>query len=136
MQKIIKNIAIEYHNILGVFYDRLGNHVLSTTHFLSSAKLGSCKAINEIGCRYLVGCGVEKNYKEAYRYFENAAMKEYAYSAANIGWMYKEGLGVSINADKAIYWYGKAAEQGHPESIAILDELKRSNTRGQKNEQK
>ena len=44
----------------------------------------------------------------------------------NVGAMYQNGRGVTANRDKAVEWYGKAAEQGNSKAVSRLG-LMRSN---------
>ena len=37
--------------------------------------------------------------------------------------MYRDGRGVEQNDDQAIYWYRKAADQGHADAQKIISEM-------------
>ena len=42
----------------------------------------------------------------------------------NVGAMYQNGRGVTSNRDKAVEWYGKAAEQGNSKAVSRLELMK------------
>lgn len=60
-----------------------------------------------------------KDYAEARRLYEKAAVAGYAMAMNNIGALYEGGEGVARNYDEAARWYGKAAAAGEP--IAMVD---------------
>ena len=41
-------------------------------------------------------------------------------SQLNLGWMYRDGKGVPKDAERAAFWFRKAAEQGHVEAQFTL----------------
>ncbi len=51
------------------------------------------------------------------------AEREDAKSQASIGFMFDRGLGVTMDAEAAAYWYRKAAEHGQAEGQAMLGRL-------------
>ena len=56
--------------------------------------------------------------------FRKAAKEGVAEAQYKIGWCYHKGRGVRVVKDMAIYWYSKAAEQGHFLAQKRLKELK------------
>ena len=56
--------------------------------------------------------------------FRKAAKEGVAEAQYKIGWCYHKGRGVRVEKNMAIYWYDKAAEQGHLLAKKRLDELK------------
>ena len=50
----------------------------------------------------------------SFNFLLNAATNDYIPAQAELGWSYLEGLDVTQNAEKAIYWFKKAAEQNDP----------------------
>lgn len=87
---------------------------------LSAAKAGDALAQFNIGCLYAEGDGVEKNEREAARWFRKAADQRYADAQAYLGDCYKDGFGVLANPYEAVKWYRKAAEQGHAGAQYVL----------------
>ena len=65
-----------------------------------------------LGCKYLNGDGVSRDYKKAAEYFRNAAEQGHAIAQYNLGLMYELGDGVPQSYSNAFSWYLKAAEQG------------------------
>ena len=64
--------------------------------------------MNNLGNCYKNGKGVEKNYKEAVKWFKKAAEKGNAWAMNNLGNCYKNGKGVEKNEAEAEKWYKKA----------------------------
>lgn len=79
---------------------------------LARCRLGKC---------YYHGEGVEKNYKEAFRWFQKAAVQESADAQYYLGECYYWGNGVERNEKEAIKWFRKAAEQEHEDAQEMLD---------------
>lgn len=69
-----------------------------------------------LGFMYYEGQGVEKDRREAFRWFERAARKRLALAQYNVGMMYADGQGVMQDYAQAVYWYGQAAAQGFAEA--------------------
>ena len=70
-----------------------------------------------------MGRGVEKDLKEAAKWYRKAAEQGHAYGQYNLGDMYENGKGVEKDRDEARKWYGKAAAQGHEEAGKRLKAL-------------
>lgn len=54
----------------------------------------------------------EKDFENAYRYINEAAIHGLAVAQYNLGCMYEEGLGTIKDHDKAVEWFEKSAMQG------------------------
>jgi len=67
----------------------------------------------EIGVKYRYGRGVEKDYKEAVKWFGSAASKGHAVAQRDLGTMYRRGLGVKKNDEEAAKWFRLSANQGY-----------------------
>ena len=93
--------------------------------FLSIAIIGS--SLLTIGCsKELEQCKVnysKYNYSEAFKFCSVAAEQGDASSQFNLGLLYANGRGVKQDYFKAVEWYQKAAEQGHPLAQIYLDRL-------------
>lgn len=70
------------------------------------------EALNNIGNMYYKGQGVNKDYKQAVKWFSKAAEQGHVLAQCNLGVMYENGWGVSQNYHEAVQWYRKAAEKG------------------------
>ena len=64
------------------------------------------------GEAYYFGDGVEKDVKEAVKWYRIAAEKGVAHSQYRLGFCYAMGTGVEKDETEAVKWYRKAAEQG------------------------
>ena len=62
---------------------------------------------------YRDGRGVERNDREAIRWFRRSADQGNSYGQADLGWMYENGRGVQRDRVEAVRWYRRAAEQGN-----------------------
>lgn len=74
-----------------------------------AAENGIPNAADNLGICYRDGLGVEKNPAKAKDYFIKAATKGYENAQFNLGLFYES----EKNEERALYWYEKAAEQGH-----------------------
>ena len=81
-----------------------------------AAEEGVAKAGYLVGQIYMLGWGVDVNYKKAFEWYEKAAEQGSNKAQNNLGIMYQHGLGVDVNYKKAIEWYEKAAEQGYADA--------------------
>ena len=84
------------------------------------AEKGNAMAQFKLGGMFYLGDGVEKDLKEADRWwlkaagsFRKAALKGDAEAQMNLGYMYDRGNGVSKNLKRANWWIRKAADQGY-----------------------
>ena len=62
---------------------------------------------------YVAGNGIEKDYKEAFKWFRRAADQGDAWAQLELGNLYNEGHGVEQDDHEAIKWRLRAAEQGN-----------------------
>ena len=84
------------------------------------AEKGDAKAQYNLGEMYLRGEGVEKDEKEAVKWYRKAAEQNSALAQYDLGQMYEIGLGVEKDEKEAVKWYRKAAEQGDEDAKAAL----------------
>ncbi|CDG86670.1 tetratricopeptide repeat protein [Xenorhabdus bovienii] len=85
----------------------------STFHIcLNLANQGDVDAQYKTGELYDKGLGVQQDYKEAAKWYTQAAQQGHAEAQFSIGYFYMEGLGVPQNYTTAVKWYQKAASQG------------------------
>ena len=69
---------------------------------------------------YLNGLGVEKDEKEAARWFLKAAELGEPDSMFHLAWMYQEGIGVEQNSELSTEYLYKAAEAEWEPAIRII----------------
>lgn len=80
-------------------------------------------AAQHLGLLYYNGELVDKDYKEAFRYFQIASNAGHSSGMISVGHMYAWGCGVEQSADKAIEYYIKAVYSSGG-SLDIMDLLK------------
>ena len=61
-----------------------------------------------------------KNYRKAFPLLISAAQDGYPHAQNLVGYAFDLGLAPARNAKKAVYWYKRAANSGHPESLYNL----------------
>ena len=64
-----------------------------------------------------------KTIKNALKWFRLAAEQGLAEAQNDLGYMYKEGQGVTQDYKEALKWYRLAAEQGHAEARKKIKRL-------------
>ena len=78
-----------------------------------SAEQGDASAQYDLGYMFYYGQGVEKNYKEAFKWYKKSAEQGDASAQYSLGFMHFWGQGVEKNHKEAFKWYKKSAEQGN-----------------------
>jgi len=78
----------------------------------SNQGLNNPEIMNDLGCMYQCGQGVEQDYKQAEFWCRQAAELGHARAQCNLGLMYQLGRGIEQDDHHAVFWYCKAAEQG------------------------
>lgn len=123
------NHAQSYYMIARLYYTGLiGNYEKEELEYAfdclnKSIKLGCVTAINLKGLFYLKGLHpVKKDLKQAKKYFEEAASKDYSYAYNNLGLMIEK-----TNYEGAIKYYKKSAELGDAWALNRLGEYYRNN---------
>lgn len=69
-----------------------------------------------VGRNYLKGKSVEKDIKEAIKWFEMAAKQDHVRAQYQLGKIYLYGEGIKANLKQAFYYLSKAAEKNHADS--------------------
>jgi len=72
---------------------------------------------------YCLGHGVGQNYQEAAQWFQSAVKQGNTKAQCNLGARYSEGKGVSKHYVFAHVWVTRAAEQGFPRVVTLLETL-------------
>lgn len=88
---------------------------------------GDAEAQNYLGIQYTLGLGVNKDYKEAVKWYEMAARTNFPDAQKNYGDMFYNGRGVSQDYYKAFIWYFAASQQGHQIARNALENLTSQN---------
>ena len=91
--------------------------------YMKAAEQGDAVALNNLGCMYLVGDGVEESDEKAFKLFHKSAEIGNDSSQYNVGLMMHEGVGSMTNKEEAVKWIRLAAEQGHAEAQTMLNNI-------------
>ena len=83
---------------------------------LKLAENGDTHAQFELGRCYEWGTGVEKNGKEAFKWYMKSAEKGHSGAQNNLGLCYANGIGAGKDESEAFKWYKKSAEQGNSDA--------------------
>ena len=89
----------------------------------NSGEKGYAPAQQNVGTIYLVGDGVQKNSKEAFKWFKIAAEQGNVESQFHLGLLYYNGEGVKKDVKEAFRWFKIAAEQDHPKAQNNLSRM-------------
>lgn len=67
---------------------------------------------NQLAVAYYQGTmGYEKDWKEAFKLFKQAANKGHPYAQISLAQMYRDGDAVEVNFSRALYWFKMAKQQ-------------------------
>lgn len=88
---------------------------------------------SDLGVLYLIGQGVQQDYKAALKWFRKGADQGAANAQFYVGIMYGSGLGMPPDYNEATTWYRKAANQGHVVAQFLLGRLYYNGDRVQQN---
>ena len=86
-------------------------------------KLGSALCLYNLGVLYYYGHGTEPDEQKALDCIKISALKGYHKAQMKLGDFYCNGLLVSCDTAKAVYWYGKSASQGNSDAKQRLESL-------------
>ena len=127
----IDDIFPEAEYQLGLLY-KLGVHTkppkpdykIAAYHFLNAAEENHIQSAYEYGMLHFNPTGrFKKNFKIAEKYFEIAAKQGVAEAQYKLAWIYRFGLSGHQDIGKAIYYFEKAANQGHIGALSSLVHL-------------
>jgi len=110
------NLGILYCNLEKPDYDK------AFVAFKQAGKAGSPIAMNNIGCLYLRGYGVDQNYRKALKWFKKSSERGSVAAKYNIGMMYMNGFGVKVNFAKAEEWILKSQENDLASEAKLVNE--------------
>ncbi|CEG54680.1 tetratricopeptide repeat protein [Stutzerimonas kunmingensis] len=99
-----------------------GSDVMSyvTLFDLATGTSPDANALNELGCIWLEGIGVERNWPVARALFAAAASYGSTSAYINLGHLHWFGMGVPINERKGLAWYRFAANRGSTDGLCEL----------------
>lgn len=123
------NMKIEVSEI-EIYIDEKGNDIntLSVSkypqheaaHYEKSANAGDPDAMYRLGMAYFDGRGVERDYLEAFKWFQRAAQKGHVFAISMTGTCYYKGIGVEQSKTEAEKWFQKGADRFYGDSIYRL----------------
>lgn len=114
------NLAILYMNGLnGVLHDQFKAHEL----FMEAAIREVPPAMYEVALMLERGLGCLQNFSEAAFWYEEGAKRGHLESFNNLGVLYKEGHGISMDEARSFICFSKAAEGGLAEGLYNLGQL-------------
>lgn len=87
---------------------------------LKEAEAGDPKAQTGLGFMYFKGRGVDKDPKEAFKWYSKAAEQGNAFAQSEIGIMYMNGEVVAQDYEEAVRWFRLAADQGYAGAQRLL----------------
>lgn len=130
----IKSRGYIYRSMLhcgNLSIDKAGSSVSQTEKVSAKEYLAKCKkaavkgnviAQNTLGFLYLNGQGVDRDYTEAVRWFEQAAQQEYREAQYNLAIMYNLGQGTQQDKVQGAHWMKRAADYAYaPAQNALAD---------------
>ena len=104
---------------LGYLLDKTDDYALSM--YKLAVGHGSFKAMVNLSVKYLKGEGCPVNESEAFKLCSRAAAESIPIAEANLGLMYKYGIGTSEDAAKANEYFKAAASHGDSWALAELN---------------
>ncbi len=99
---------------------KAGDYAGAARVFMNLAEQGDPRAQLQIGYQYNYGEGLNKNAREAAKWYRRAAEQGNAAAQSNLGSLYEEGQGVEEDWVEAAKWYRRSAEQGHAAGLFSL----------------
>jgi TPR repeat protein len=90
-----------------------GDYATALQEWRPLAEQGQAAAQYRLGVMYAYGIRVEKDFKEARRWYEKAARQGDAPAAYELGVLYELGRGVLQDERQAAYWFHQGALRGH-----------------------
>ncbi len=86
--------------------------------------MGDVRALNNLGLLWARGVGVPApDFKEAMRWWKEAAKRGYSLSMNNLGLLYANGHGVKQDYAKALEWWEMSAEHGDAWAMNSIGDL-------------
>jgi len=89
----------------------------------AKAENGNLKAQYDVGNMYLKGQGTLQDAKQAFKWFKQAAEKDYSRAQYKLGYLYHRGEGTKRDNNKAFKWVSKSAYQGYKPAMYYLGKL-------------
>jgi len=105
-------------------YYRDGHYSKAHAVLTQLAEAGDAAAANALGVLYADGLAVERDYRKAAQWYEQAARKGHREAMFNLGFLYYRGAdGLRADWHKAARWLTRAADIGHAYAAALVGPL-------------
>lgn len=88
----------------GLRFFEKGLYSMAKTWFLIAAKKNHDEAMNKLGEMYFKGLGTDIDLHQAHYFWLQAALRKNKQACGYLSAVYKDGLGVTKNAEMADYW--------------------------------
>jgi len=93
-------------------------------NLIRGAGMGDVRALNNLGLLWARGVGVPApDYKEAMRWWKEAAKRGYSLSMNNLGLLFANGHGVQQDYAQALKWWEMSAEHGDAWAMNSIGDL-------------
>lgn len=99
---------------------KASQHGESVTAFIESARLGFAPAQVAAGNAFYNGAGTDKDYQQAFKWYQAAAEQNHTEGQYLLGTLYYNAEGVNEDYAKAAEWFKKAADNQHAEAQHML----------------
>ncbi len=80
---------------------------------ISLANQGNAESQYKLALMYELGMGIEKNFSQAFAWYQKSANQDYAKAQYNLGIFYALAKGVDKNITQSKFWIRKANENGY-----------------------
>jgi uncharacterized protein len=131
--KAAENGNIEAIRFIGSNYYSLGDYENAATYLSQTAEAGDSESLVLYGYMLQKGKGVEKNEKEAAKFYRMGADENNLACMTNLANLYVSGTGVPVDYKKALDYYHKASEQEFGAANYMLGMLYKNGTGVEKN---
>jgi len=111
--------------LISVLLTQFGIAQSEIDKLIAKAQTGDPKAQNQLGVRYLLGDGVEKDPNQGVVWYRKAARAGYADAIFNLGAAYFNGTSVTVDDSMAFAFFSAAADAG---SAPAKDAVERMQT--------
>lgn len=103
-------------DIFEEWLDSFGFDKKSVDSLEALAESGNSNAMFLLGVYYYQ----IQRYDRSKNWLEQAANNEHAGAMNQLAWIYREGLGVSVNLNQAVIWHNYSADAGYPRAMTNL----------------
>ena len=120
----LEKTNVEAWEELADTYHQQGKYSEALKWYKKAAEFGSIYAEYSIGDFYEEGIGgVEQSWSKAIFWYKRAASQGYPEAQMWLGTLYEDGDGVTVDLEKAKYWYTKACQNGDKQGCNFLNQL-------------